>query len=1246
MDVYPEKSKRLCNSTTEFLKPYYTITKMEAEHQKNNPEKVMDTSPGIIQEIGNPKEVDFIEMQTLDANSFLRTNCVCKNRDSNLTDFCKDCLKNYTSENNCTTKICRDINKVGVTVVDSGIKATRETKHLNNGLQNSNELGVNMGFSERSEAEQRKYEDRVVEVSLIDSSDKSAGVECGTNAEKNVKNGGSTVSEVSFIEDTCTEISIKILKQIENIDDNTQININNLEQPDITKYCGVVEESNVVKENDKNVFDLVENLHTFSDDLIRRNSPNDYNTLSKDDILQNHEDDFKATEINYGSLTEMNSDKTARQNILDCSNEGCSHFVKAESCVGEGSRNSLKESGSQVDYISAYKDSEINHQSMFKDRVCHCSSDNNKISNNLKQIYGVNNTNTGDDTAEKRNNEFSKPSIGTTCLEVDDNECNKCIHNFDNITKDETDNCRSYSGHNIDGNINQDSLKQSDSKSSCCKKGFRQNYLERSSNNDPVTSLDVDYRNNSFPKNTTEENVKNKDEAVIEKDALQINTLKRESTDSSESKPQTESVSTSAANLDLGSERGGRGSTSPDPLNPAGTCLLNSSPCGGAGIGQTAHDGAPSAPPPASIDATVGSERAQAPGCSRETVADVAACDAPVCRTPPQDYCPPAHCFLTQNPSENRTVERESVRYPSPQRTDTETRASELRNADGERQHLSWGFRNGRLVFAESKSDLGDSRLQLEQVVDSAGTSIQRLTAGEQSKQTGPEEKDILYSKDINKKLEDGKSRLKYLEDKLKKAGITDENSKLIQPTKVPGSNQVKDLSSQCCNCKYLENKECICDCVKKTESKQENQRDLNSQDSSINNNFTKKHYFEHAHNSSNNNLETHSKVEGDKDKQPSKVIEYSEFQNQDVKSSLDSNQNIIENFLNEEDFFPEGLDGFCQFDVNNFAEFVEQPPAGYYDEFLEDSSSDGSCSQCDDDDHFIVIRRMRGDGANMVNDTSDRSKHNPDRDNLKSLLKKPGRSSKDKKSNRVVFNENKNEFFDADYIILIREECDYDEDDEDGVCTCNQHEMVRLTCCEPNCSCQGGGYEGFEPTPQSPKFAPPIEFVDAVTLSPPEGYKDMELMSRGQQRGAVCRECSATHEDDLEDDDGSQSDSDMDGQLRENEEKEKTDQSQQTTPTTPPNSDSPNDQNYILETITMSTVTQQQILRDAENDRYSHQSSQNYQPGGSPISGILKGGKLWKQQSQQSMDISSRGKRHGASNCSRNNYFRRRDRQ
>ncbi|KAF7263447.1 hypothetical protein GWI33_002280, partial [Rhynchophorus ferrugineus] len=61
-----------------------------------------------------------------------------------------------------------------------------------------------------------------------------------------------------------------------------------------------------------------------------------------------------------------------------------------------------------------------------------------------------------------------------------------------------------------------------------------------------------------------------------------------------------------------------------------------------------------------------------------------------------------------------------------------------------------------------------------------------------------------------------------------------------------------------------------------------------------------------------------------------------------------------------------------------------------------------------------------------------------------------------------------------------------------------------------------------------------------------------------------------------------------------------------------------PENQNYILETITMTTVTQQQFLREAENEKTPHL------PGGSPISGILKGGKLWKMQSQQSVDTNS----------------------
>ncbi|XP_039430828.1 uncharacterized protein LOC120413919 isoform X2 [Culex pipiens pallens] len=108
----------------------------------------------------------------------------------------------------------------------------------------------------------------------------------------------------------------------------------------------------------------------------------------------------------------------------------------------------------------------------------------------------------------------------------------------------------------------------------------------------------------------------------------------------------------------------------------------------------------------------------------------------------------------------------------------------------------------------------------------------------------------------------------------------------------------------------------------------------------------------------------------------------------------------------------------------------------------------------------------------------------------LRGLLKKPNRPPPVRK-NRVVFDETRNEFFEADYIILIREDCPYDEEDEEP-CTCGEHELVRI-CCDEGCNC---GYTTAAPaddgrTPPSPKFAPPMEFVDQATLSPPEGYKD-----------------------------------------------------------------------------------------------------------------------------------------------------------
>ncbi|XP_046801426.1 uncharacterized protein LOC111688804 isoform X3 [Lucilia cuprina] len=112
----------------------------------------------------------------------------------------------------------------------------------------------------------------------------------------------------------------------------------------------------------------------------------------------------------------------------------------------------------------------------------------------------------------------------------------------------------------------------------------------------------------------------------------------------------------------------------------------------------------------------------------------------------------------------------------------------------------------------------------------------------------------------------------------------------------------------------------------------------------------------------------------------------------------------------------------------------------------------------------------------------------------LRGLLKKPNRPPPTRK-NRVVFDETRNEFFEADYIILIREDCAYDEEDEEP-CTCGEHELVRL-CCEEGCQCNystAPATTDDNRTPQSPKYAPPIEFVDEAALSPPDGYKDNGL--------------------------------------------------------------------------------------------------------------------------------------------------------
>lgn len=173
------------------------------------------------------------------------------------------------------------------------------------------------------------------------------------------------------------------------------------------------------------------------------------------------------------------------------------------------------------------------------------------------------------------------------------------------------------------------------------------------------------------------------------------------------------------------------------------------------------------------------------------------------------------------------------------------------------------------------------------------------------------------------------------------------------------------------------------------------------------------------------------------------------------------------ERWASNEEYFAANADLFagssCQFTASDISR-VELGSAASeerlkcYDELWDSSESLSSV-----DEETVANTHANGNMRGEQPARPDR-RHNKDANNLKSLLKKASRKGK---KNRVIFNENKNEFFEADYIILIREECQYDEESDEGVCTCSQHEMVRLCCSQ----------EEGEPT-----------------LSPPEGYKDPGL--------------------------------------------------------------------------------------------------------------------------------------------------------
>ncbi|XP_044589038.1 uncharacterized protein LOC123268191 isoform X1 [Cotesia glomerata] len=306
----------------------------------------------------------------------------------------------------------------------------------------------------------------------------------------------------------------------------------------------------------------------------------------------------------------------------------------------------------------------------------------------------------------------------------------------------------------------------------------------------------------------------------------------------------------------------------------------------------------------------------------------------------------------------------------------------------------------------------------------------------------------------------------------------------------------------------------------------------------------------------------------------------------------------------------------------------------------------------------------------------------------LKSLLKKPGHSKQRTQKNRVTINEKLNEFFAADYIILIKEECcgDYEEECD---CCCQEPEMIRLGNCKEcraeftrqlaagdidtrfaterngnkiidngcdlsrrvgagvgGCISVGGlGIPGSEesqedededdedeeeeyeeevddddndeaesseeadqrnnPLAGDPMTPVQLQAQTHETLSPPEGYKDVcdedmqtdpaNDMCPSTGAVVVCGECNYYRQRTPDGDKDVEEDGNSNTQIDESAQKT-LEQSQQTTPDI--------QQRYLVETITMTTVTERRIVREISEDKgLTPAPTSNTSPSSSPAS-------------------------------------------
>ncbi len=144
--------------------------------------------------------------------------------------------------------------------------------------------------------------------------------------------------------------------------------------------------------------------------------------------------------------------------------------------------------------------------------------------------------------------------------------------------------------------------------------------------------------------------------------------------------------------------------------------------------------------------------------------------------------------------------------------------------------------------------------------------------------------------------------------------------------------------------------------------------------------------------------------------------------------------------------------------------------------------SSSGSEPSEDEQESAMKNKKK---GASNADETAEEDSQRPGI--LKSALKR-GSKKFSRKKHRVQFDESLNKFFEADYVILVRDD---EYDDEYGRCECGNQ------FCYEGCYYEDEDEDEYEHAVDSPRFDfgaafdPPMEFVDPVTLSPPDGYKD-----------------------------------------------------------------------------------------------------------------------------------------------------------